>query len=257
MGASTRKGLESRGPDRGPGPRGSLMISVSRCRAKPPCPRGHSSLQSRRSLIPGTSRDLRSDREPGRRRRRAVRPVAPPVRDRGDRSVKDRKSRESARRESQGWSGPAHSRRRIAAGLLLARRRRLHGLRRAALHHPDRTPRGPGHRQRRGDRAHAGLAGRSPTTATGRSPSSSTATRPRRSSSRSTAPWWDNLLTEFFTENLVPFTLRDEREFTYELTPAQAPRADDLRNRAEQLRSEARIQPKPRRGGILGWFGFD
>ena len=70
------------------------------------------------------------------------------------------------------------------------------------------------------------------------------------------APWWDNLLTEFFSENLVPFTLRDEREFKYELTPAQAPRADDLRNRAEQLRSEARITPKPRRGGILGWLGF-
>jgi hypothetical protein len=70
------------------------------------------------------------------------------------------------------------------------------------------------------------------------------------------APWWDNLFTEFFTENLVPFNLRDEREFKNELTPAQAPRADDLRNRAEQLRSEARITPKPRRGGILGWLGF-
>ena len=71
------------------------------------------------------------------------------------------------------------------------------------------------------------------------------------------APWWDNLATEFFTENLVPFTLRDEREFKYELTPARPPRADDLQNRAEQLRSEARIQPKPRRGGILGWLGFE
>jgi len=71
------------------------------------------------------------------------------------------------------------------------------------------------------------------------------------------APWWDNLATEFFTENLVPFNLRDEREFKYDLTPARAPRADDLRNRAEQLRSEARIQPKPRRGGILGWLGFE
>ena len=71
------------------------------------------------------------------------------------------------------------------------------------------------------------------------------------------APWWDNLITEFFTENLVPFTLRDEREFKYQLTPARAPRASDLRDRAEQLRAEARAQPKPRRGGLLGWLGFE
>lgn len=70
------------------------------------------------------------------------------------------------------------------------------------------------------------------------------------------APWWDNLFTEFFTENLVPFTLRDEREFRYQLQPAKAPAANDLRDRAEQLRSEARVQPPPRRQGILGWLGF-
>jgi hypothetical protein len=70
------------------------------------------------------------------------------------------------------------------------------------------------------------------------------------------APWWDNLVTEFFTENLVPFNLRDEREFKFALTPASSPRANDLRDRAEQLRSQAQILPKPRRGGILGWLGF-
>jgi hypothetical protein len=70
------------------------------------------------------------------------------------------------------------------------------------------------------------------------------------------APWWDNLLTEFFTENLVPVSLRDEREFKYQLTPAQSPPLGELRDRAEALRSEARVLPKPRRGGILGWLGF-
>jgi hypothetical protein len=70
------------------------------------------------------------------------------------------------------------------------------------------------------------------------------------------APWWDNLLTEFFTENLVPVSLRDEREFKYQLAPAQSPRQDELRDRAEALRSEARVLPPPRRGGILGWLGF-
>jgi hypothetical protein len=71
------------------------------------------------------------------------------------------------------------------------------------------------------------------------------------------APWWDNMFTEFFTENLVPFTLRDEREFRYQLMPATSPVAADLRDRAEQLRAGSQVPPPPRRGGLLGWLGFD
>jgi hypothetical protein len=70
------------------------------------------------------------------------------------------------------------------------------------------------------------------------------------------APWYDNYLTEFFSENLIPWTIRDEREYTYKLTPARSPTEEVLTNRAEALRSEARILPPPRRGGILGWLGF-
>jgi hypothetical protein len=70
------------------------------------------------------------------------------------------------------------------------------------------------------------------------------------------APWWDNYFTEFFAENLVPVSLRDEREYKYQLTPAQSPPLGELRDRAEGLRTEARVLPKPRRGGILGWLGF-
>jgi hypothetical protein len=70
------------------------------------------------------------------------------------------------------------------------------------------------------------------------------------------APWWDNLLTEFFTENVIPFSLRDERQFTYQLVPAESPPQGELVDRAEGLRGEARVLPKPRRGGILGWLGF-
>jgi PEGA domain len=70
------------------------------------------------------------------------------------------------------------------------------------------------------------------------------------------APWWDNLITEFFTENVVPVSLRDEREFTYKLEPFKMTPQGELRDRAESLRSEARVLPKPRRGGILGFFGF-
>jgi hypothetical protein len=70
------------------------------------------------------------------------------------------------------------------------------------------------------------------------------------------APWYDNLVTEFFTENLVPFTLRDERDFTYTMAPSTVPAKNDLISRGESLRSQARYAPKPRRGGILGFFGF-
>jgi PEGA domain len=71
------------------------------------------------------------------------------------------------------------------------------------------------------------------------------------------APWWDNYLTEFFTENIIPVSMRDEREYQYKLEPAQSPPQGELRDRAEGLRTDARVLPKPRRGGFLGWLGFD
>ena len=70
------------------------------------------------------------------------------------------------------------------------------------------------------------------------------------------APWYDNLLTEFVSENVVPFTLRDEREFTYRLAREQTTTTNDLMGRGESLRAQAGSPPPPRRGGILGFFGF-
>ncbi len=52
-------------------------------------------------------------------------------------------------------------------------------------------------------------------------------------------PWWDNWLTEFFTENLWPFTLRDEREFHYVLEPRRPHTTKSILDRAEQFRQEA------------------
>lgn len=69
-------------------------------------------------------------------------------------------------------------------------------------------------------------------------------------------PWWDNYLTEFVAENLVPVTLRDEREFYYELRPATVPSPVDLQNRAETFRQAGQAGPTPRRQGLLGWLGF-
>src|SRR3954471_1345283 len=51
------------------------------------------------------------------------------------------------------------------------------------------------------------------------------------------APWWDNYVTEFFTENLIPHTFRDEREYVYQLAPATVPDKNDLLARAESLRA--------------------
>ncbi len=70
------------------------------------------------------------------------------------------------------------------------------------------------------------------------------------------APWWDTLGTEFFTENLVPMTLRDDREFVYTLKPATIPQTNALVNKGEMLRRQGQTAPPPRRGGILGFFGF-
>lgn len=70
------------------------------------------------------------------------------------------------------------------------------------------------------------------------------------------APWWDNYLTEFFTENLIPWVMRDEQEFTYKLDPARRPSEREVHDRAEALRGDANKLPPPRRGGLLGWLGF-
>jgi hypothetical protein len=74
------------------------------------------------------------------------------------------------------------------------------------------------------------------------------------------APWWDSLFLEFFTENLLPFTLRDERLFQYELPPAALVRTDEVLHRGQQLRTEAQqgaeIAPNVRPSGAAAPLGF-
>jgi hypothetical protein len=69
------------------------------------------------------------------------------------------------------------------------------------------------------------------------------------------APWFDNLFTEFFTENLVPYTFRDEVEFSYQLQPATPDEATGVINRAEATRAEGQAPALKRRTGVLGFFG--
>lgn len=59
------------------------------------------------------------------------------------------------------------------------------------------------------------------------------------------APWWDNLLTEFFTEHLIPFTIRDERTFVYEMPPRRVVTAEQVLQQAQQLRDEAHSSAEP------------
>lgn len=70
------------------------------------------------------------------------------------------------------------------------------------------------------------------------------------------APWWDNYATEFFTENLIPYTFRDEREFVYDLVPKSEPSVDHLLENGQNLRAQAQSPPPPRRGGFFGMLGF-
>jgi hypothetical protein len=53
------------------------------------------------------------------------------------------------------------------------------------------------------------------------------------------APWWDSLFLEFFTENLWPLTLRDERQFQYNMPPAVSVSTGEVIQRGQQLRTEA------------------
>lgn len=69
------------------------------------------------------------------------------------------------------------------------------------------------------------------------------------------APWYDNLFTEFFTENLNPYTFRDEVEFNYKLQPATPDEPNGVLQRAEATREQGQAPPAKRRTGFLGFFG--
>lgn len=50
------------------------------------------------------------------------------------------------------------------------------------------------------------------------------------------APWYQWPGIDFFTENLWPFEIRDERQFDYQLQPQYVVPTDTLLNRGEELR---------------------
>jgi hypothetical protein len=70
------------------------------------------------------------------------------------------------------------------------------------------------------------------------------------------APWYDNIVTEFFTENVIPYTFRDEIEFNYTLDPAVPADQFEVRDRGEAVRAQGQAGALPRSTGIRGFFGF-
>ncbi|MEX0792990.1 MAG: PEGA domain-containing protein [Pirellulaceae bacterium] len=54
------------------------------------------------------------------------------------------------------------------------------------------------------------------------------------------APWYQYPPLDFVTENLVPWEIRDERDLHFEMVPLRIVPPDELRSRAEQLRTSAR-----------------
>src|ERR1700690_4323594 len=57
------------------------------------------------------------------------------------------------------------------------------------------------------------------------------------------APWYGWPGIDFFSENLWPHKIRDERSFEYQLSPIINVPTEELRARAEQLRSASQVVP--------------
>jgi len=58
-------------------------------------------------------------------------------------------------------------------------------------------------------------------------------------------PWYEYFPLEFFSENVVPWTIRDVRRFQYRLQPLQTPNLNDVTQRAQELRQRGMAIPTP------------
>ena len=59
------------------------------------------------------------------------------------------------------------------------------------------------------------------------------------------APWYEYPPFDFFAENLLPWHIIDVRRFHYQMQPRAVPRADEMLNRAQELRDRGRIVSPP------------
>jgi hypothetical protein len=51
------------------------------------------------------------------------------------------------------------------------------------------------------------------------------------------APWYEYFPLDFFSENVIPWKIRDVRRFHYQLQPRRMVNTDDLLNEAQNLRN--------------------
>lgn len=56
-------------------------------------------------------------------------------------------------------------------------------------------------------------------------------------------PWYEYFPLEFFSENVIPYEIRDERAATFTLQPQRIVPRDELRQRAEDLRATYGVRP--------------
>lgn len=66
------------------------------------------------------------------------------------------------------------------------------------------------------------------------------------------APWYELPGVDFLTENIWPFKIRDVRRFCYRMVPLQSIPPDDVRARAEQLRTRGQNIGVPAPPRLLG-----
>ncbi|MFL5339941.1 MAG: PEGA domain-containing protein [Gemmataceae bacterium] len=62
-------------------------------------------------------------------------------------------------------------------------------------------------------------------------------------------PWFEWLGIDFFSENIWPRHIQDNRRLRYDLEPLQQPRTEDLLNGANQLRQRGQAIPTPEKPG--------
>jgi hypothetical protein len=58
-------------------------------------------------------------------------------------------------------------------------------------------------------------------------------------------PWYEYPPLDFISENLVPWTIKDIRRYTYHMQPVQQPPVNEVIDRAEQLRQRGKAVHPP------------
>lgn len=55
-------------------------------------------------------------------------------------------------------------------------------------------------------------------------------------------PWYEWFGLDFVSENLIPYTIRDEQQLNFQMVPQQVPQREQLASRAEELRASTQAQ---------------